>query len=114
MRDRVRKPKAPRVEAEAFRGVCFCIVFRIADDRAPGIGEVDPDLVATPGLKAQFHEGASPVSFQHAIMGDGVPGGVTGGDTEDLEWIRLVEPGLERPFVVGEIPFNHGLIALSA
>jgi hypothetical protein len=90
VRDRMRKTKDPGMEAEAFDRVGLGAVFGVADDRAAGIGEVEPDLMAAASLESQFHEGAAFVPIQDAVMGGRVPGGRAAGDAEDLDGARLV------------------------
>ena len=57
------------------------------------------DLVPPSCLQGQFHQGPAFISFQNPVMGDRVPGGAATGDTEDFEWVRLVNQRTERALI---------------
>ena len=62
------------VESEAAGGIGLGPIFFIAHDRATGVGQLDPDLVAAPGFQGEFDQGSLGAGFEDPIKGDGMAG----------------------------------------
>jgi hypothetical protein len=61
----------PRGDAPAGISAAAAIVARIADDRMPGRGELDPDLMLAPRVEAELEEAIGPALGLDPPIGDG-------------------------------------------
>ena len=100
------------MQGESARGIAFCLVFYIADDRMAGIRKMDPNLVAAAGFQIQLHQRSPLVPGQDSEMRDSMARLIAARRAEDAEGIRFVEIRFKHAAVASQLSLNDRFVLL--